>query len=233
MPDKQSIFLSTDEAVAAIGSDFSQYPSQITLYSALWPLVFGSEAYMMRDPDRPAVWIKTPDIKELRQVPIEDLGDWIVRRLKQIPVSCDHLARICSLVFQTPVAAGCGLQKDGSTGVWVETRMDDFVCCQCGRCCRTLDYRDGCSLADYRRWRDAGRTDILAWVGTVKRAGAVTACRIWIVPGTNRYADGCPWLTRSPDQNRYICSIHEIRPTICRQYPGSRKHARMTGCRGF
>jgi Fe-S-cluster containining protein len=35
-----------------------------------------------------------------------------------------------------------------------------------------------------------------------------------------------------PDRNRYRCTIHDIRPTICRQYPGSRKHARMTGCRG-
>lgn len=233
MPDKQTIFLSIDEAVEAVHNDFSQYPSQFNLLSTLWPMVFGSQAYLMRDPDRSTVWIKTSDANRLRQVPIDVLGQWIVRRLKQVTITVDHLARICSLVFQTPVVAGPRSVADPTPGIWVHTGMGDFVCRQCGRCCQALDYRDGCTVADYQRWQDRGRTDILAWVGTVAHAGEVTSCQIWMVPGTNQFADVCPWLNVSQTTGRSICSIYDVRPMICRQYPGSRKHARMTGCRGL
>jgi Fe-S-cluster containining protein len=43
----------------------------------------------------------------------------------------------------------------------------------------------------------------------------------------------CPWLTKIPTQNRWECQIHGVRPAVCRQYPGSRKHAEITGCPGF
>lgn len=233
MPDKSTIFLSIDEAVEAVGNDFSQYPSQFNLFSVLWPLVFGSSAYLMRDPEGPGVWLKTSEVKQPRKVSIDDIGGWIVRRLKQLNLSAEHLARICTLVFQTPSVAGPGPMTDSPPGIWVHTRMEGFVCSQCGRCCRRLTYHDGCSVADYRRWQDTGRTDILEWVGTVKQAGVVTACQIWMEPGTNRYAEDCPWLMKSNTPGRFICTIHDVRPTICRQYPGSRKHARMTGCRGI
>ena len=116
--------------------------------------------------------------------------------------------------------------------VWVDTGMADFTCLRCGHCCRTLDYRDGCSVDDYRRWQALGREDILAWVGVVGQEGRIKAVRIWMEPGTNRYAEVCPWLGKTKDPKRFRCTIHEVRPMICRQYPGSRKHARMTGCRG-
>lgn len=48
----------------------------------------------------------------------------------------------------------------------------------------------------------------------------------------NRIAKTCPWLKRLPDRDRYACRIHDVRPSLCRQYPGTRKHARMTGCGG-
>ena len=32
---------------------------------------------------------------------------------------------------------------------------------------------------------------------------------------------------------RSVCTIQDVKPGICRQYPSSRKHAVMTGCPGF
>ena len=55
----------------------------------------------------------------------------------------------------------------------------------------------------------------------------------WVDPETGIKTVGCPWLKRVPGSGRLECQIHEVKPDVCRQYPGSRKHARMTGCIGF
>jgi hypothetical protein len=77
------------------------------------------------------------------------------------------------------------------------------------------------------------RDDIIRWVGLEIRRDNDRAYRIWIDPDTGRPADVCPWLIRVPGSHLYKCGIHEEKPEICRLYPGSRKHAVMTGCRGF
>lgn len=225
-------FLTLDQAIDAIGRDFEQYPYQANLYSSLWPLVFGQGAYLMRDPDRKIVWAKTPTAKKPFPIQADALGPRIIVHLRQHPVSPEQMARIATRVFQTIVEAGRASGSDSLPGIWVDISMGTFVCTRCGHCCRSLNYHDGCGVADYRRWQDLGRTDILDWVGTIRYNGQPTACRIWMLPGTNQFADSCPWLKKSSDQDRYRCTIHDVRPTICRQYPGSRKHARLTGCRG-
>lgn len=230
MPDKDRLFLTSDEAVEAVRYDFAQYPSQLNLFSAIWPMVFGDDAYLLREPGCRTVWAKTPDVRKPRPARSKTLGEWIVRRLKKDPVSPEQLAGICTLVFQSPVVAGS--EPDFPPGIWVDTGMDGFACVQCGHCCRTLSYHDGCTADDCRRWEALGRTDILERVGRVRQNGELSACRIWMDPGTNRFADTCPWLLSSGEAGRFVCTIHDIRPTICRQYPGSRKHARMTGCQG-
>ncbi|WP_319409702.1 YkgJ family cysteine cluster protein [uncultured Desulfosarcina sp.] len=232
MPEKERLFLKIDEAVEAIRADFAQYDSQFNLLSVIWPMVFGDETYIMRNAGNPTVWAKISGRTKLISSSEDDLKQRIVDQLKRLPPDPQHLAGICAHVFGAPATAGSGPEPDLLPGIWVDTDMADFVCTQCGRCCRTLNYHDGCSLRDYQRWLDLGRTDILDWVGIIKQDGQVTACRIWVLPGTNDFAETCPWLTMSPDPNRYVCAIHDVRPTICRQYPGSRKHARMTGCGG-
>ena len=232
MPEKERLFLKFDEAVEAIRGDFAQYASQFNLLSVIWPMVFGEGTYILRDAGNPTVWAKIPGKTKLVPSSEDDIKKRIVEQLKRFPPDLQHLAGICSLVFGAHATADSGSEPDVLPGIWVDTDMADFVCAQCGRCCRTLNYHDGCSVRDYQRWLDLGRTDILEWVGTIRQHGRVTACRIWVMPGTNDFAEACPWLTLSPDQNRYVCTIHDVRPTICRQYPGSRKHARMTGCCG-
>jgi Fe-S-cluster containining protein len=232
MRDREKLFLTRDQALEALGRDFMQYPAQMSLLSTLVPMICGDSAYLMRDAGRPTVWLKTPELKRPLQLHEERVGEWLVHRLKAVPPSIEQLAAICTRVFQTSVTA-VAQTAASPPGVRIHTGMDAFSCRMCGRCCRTLDYRDGCSLADYRRWVESGRTDILRWVGVVREKGRTVACRIWIVPGTNRFAVSCPWLKPADRPDRYVCSIHDVRPTICRQYPGTRKHARMTGCRGF
>jgi hypothetical protein len=232
MPNKERLFLTIDETVAAIHGVFAQYASQVNLLSVIWPMVFGYGAYVLRDAHNRSIWAKTSVNAKLIRSSEYDLKKRIVDQLKRLPPEPEHLARICSRVFGAHATAGPGPEPDALPGIWIDTDMADFVCIQCGRCCRTLNYHDGCSVGDYQRWQALGRTDILDWVGTIRQHGQVTACRIWVTPGTNDFAETCPWLTLSFDQNRYVCAIHDVRPTICRQYPGSRKHARMTGCGG-
>ena len=233
MTKKERLYLTRDQAIDAIARDFEQYPSQINLWASLMAMVFGDDAYLLKDPRGAQLWIKTPDRKKPFQIDEERVGAWLVQQLQTACPPIERLAHICSRVFQTPVMPAGDTDDPSSSGVWVETGMAGFVCRQCGHCCRTLEYQDGCSLADYRRWQQLGRTDILEWVGTTRNAGKLMACKIWMLPGTNRFADNCPWLKKLNGQNRYACTIYDLRPTICRDYPGSRKHARMTGCRGL
>jgi Fe-S-cluster containining protein len=143
------------------------------------------------------------------------------------------LAAVCSRVFQNRAV----VDKDphtGSTGIRIRTGMEAFVCRQCGRCCRNLDYHNELTTADVDRWNALGRKDILDWVGVfTSEAGGQTTYRIWMTPGTRTLAEICPFLKKVPTENRWICSIHEVKPSICRNYPVSRKHGTMTGCPGF
>ena len=232
MPDSRRLFLTINQAIQAIANDLNQYPPQLNTLSTLLTMAFGDDAYLLKASDGSRVWVNAPCLVKPCAMPIDALGGWIVDQMKKQAMSPDRLAGICTRVFQTPVVAAVGDNGVDPAGVWVNTGMDGFKCRQCGRCCKVLNYRNGCSVSDYRRWVASNRDDIIPWVGVVRKKGRIVACRIWMVPGTNRFADACPWLKRADRPNRYVCSIHDVRPSICRQYPGSRKHARMTGCRG-
>ena len=232
MKEKDRLFLTVNQAVEAVAKDFEQYPFQRRRVALLVPMVYGDSAYVTGGVKNGTIWLKTPDQKKPIPIDEKQIGRLLIQRLIKNPPTIEKLAEICSLVFQTPCSPACKGESPSVPGIWVTTGMEMFRCLQCGHCCRTLDYRDGCSVKDYQRWQKLGRTDILRWVGVVKESGKVTACRIWMVPGTNRFADACPWLKRGDRPKRFVCSIHDVRPVICRQYPGSRKHARLTGCCG-
>ena len=232
MPGKERLFLSTGEAVDAVSTALTHYPSQFNLISVVWPMVFGHETYVVRDPSRRTIWAKTSKHSKLITANEDDLKQWIIGRLKQSPPPLQQLAHICSQVFGTPVVAGSTQTAKATAGIWIDTDMADFECIRCGHCCRSLNYHDRCSTNDYRRWQALGRDDILDWVGMVCKDGEVIAYRIWMEPGTNHYAETCPWLKQVDQSGRTQCIIHDVRPAVCRQYPGTRKHARMTGCLG-
>jgi Fe-S-cluster containining protein len=233
MQENGNLFLSAREAVEAVSIALCQYSFQFNLISAVWPLAFGRDAYVMRDSNRRDYWAKTAKHGKLLAAGEDDLKQLVANQLKQSWPPLDTLALICRQVFGTPTHAVLQSSTgEGTGGIWIKIDMTDFQCIQCGHCCRTLNYRDGCSLDDYRRWQKLGRDDILDWVGTVQKDGDIIACRIWMEPGTNQYAEICPWLQQVDRSGRSLCTIYDVRPTVCRQYPGTRKHARLTGCRG-
>jgi Fe-S-cluster containining protein len=232
MPEKERHFFSIDEALEAVRSAFAQYPSQLNLLRARWPMVFGDSAYILPGNRHRTAWTKFPGKAKLILSGEDDLKQHIMDQLNRWPPTANRLADICSQIFGVHATPGIRPGPGAFSGIWIDIDMSGFECLQCGHCCRTLNYHDGCSVSDYQRWLDLDRTDILAWVGTVREKGRVSACRIWMLPGTNRFAEECPWLKRRADQKSYVCTIHDVRPKICRQYPGSRKHARLTGCRG-
>ena len=154
-----------------------------------------------------------------------------VDELEQTRPPLEVLAAVCRRVFRTVAQPGES-DRSGEPGIWLFTGMEDFSCRQCGHCCRNLDYYDQLTEADYNRWQALGRTDILKKVRRVKLANNTFAYRMWERTGTGKTVSPCPWLHKIPTQNRWECRIHDVRPEICRQYPGSRKHAEMTGCPG-
>lgn len=229
MDEKKRLFLTPSEALAAIRNDFGQYAPQVRLFINLAAQVFEPGALVREGSGRDEFWLRTGRTEPLRRVSGRELGHHIVDRLKSAPPSLERLAAICYQVFQARTVPGADGDREG---LWVETGMERFVCRQCGQCCRNLRFRDAGTAADYRRIRRLGRDDILAWMAPVHRDGKLVACRLWVDPATGRYAERCPWLEETAP-GEYRCRIHEVRPEICRQYPGTRKHAEMTGCIGF
>lgn len=83
-------------------------------------------------------------------------------------------------------------------------------CLMCGDCCRAFGGHLHASEPDLQRWREQGRDDLLQRVSPIGW--------IWIDPATKRLEDPCPFIVRLDDEH-YGCSIHEIKPDICRAYP--------------
>lgn len=89
------------------------------------------------------------------------------------------------------------------------------------------------SVSDIEMWEDNGREDILDWVDTIVLEGIVCSYDIWIDPESGEEAHSCPWLRKIADTEGYQCSIHTVKPEVCRKFPTSRKHAEDVGCPGF
>lgn len=161
-----------------------------------------------------------------------ELGNLLLSTLETRMPGIPKLAELCELVFQSP--AYPGTDEDGNRrGILVETGMESFVCRQCGKCCRSLDYRFELTEDDVRMWKKLGRKDILEWVAEFRRRGRAASYAIWVTPGTREFAPVCPWLKEIAGTGKWECLIHEVKPDVCRQYPASIKHARMTGCPAF
>jgi hypothetical protein len=77
---------------------------------------------------------------------------------------------------------------------------------------------------DLERWERDGRQDILDYV---------VFGDLWISPRTGEDLTRCPWRRKLPNKDKYIYRIHDSKPKHCRDYPLSKKHALLTGCRGF
>ena len=234
MSAENRIFLTPEEALAAIRIDFNQYPPQNRLFLDLGPLILGPEHALIEDPHHDSVWITAPEKGRgrMRKCNFRELGDYLCHTLEKIRPDPKRLADLCARVFDANAYAAKN-GSEGHEGIWLETGMDEFECRQCGRCCRNLDYRFELTETDYQLWQRLGRTDIMEWVAAFRRNGGTISYAIWITPGTRNYASDCPWLKKIPGTDRWECTIHDVKPEVCREYPASRKHAQMTGCEAF
>ena len=230
--EKESVFLTLDQAVAAVCIDFRQYAPQVMLFCEVLRLVSDDRTPIRPDIPKKGVWIKLAGRKSMRWLEGEALVAHLCETLRRTRLSPEKLAAVCARVFQARAFAAVS-PETGEAGVRIETGMEAYSCRQCGQCCRFLDYHDAVTAADVARWQALGRSDILAWVGGYRREGGNPVYRIWVDPATGRLVETCPFLKHDAAGNRWVCRIHDVKPGICRQYPVSRKHARMTGCRGF
>jgi Fe-S-cluster containining protein len=84
-------------------------------------------------------------------------------------------------------------------------------CMACGVCCELYGGYLHASKADLERWQRLGRNDLLELVGPFGW--------IWVDPQDGRRGAPCPFLHRI-DEHVVRCGIHEIKPDMCRAYPG-------------
>lgn len=230
--EKESIFLTTKEALEAICIDFRQYEPQILLFCSILGLISKNTIRFKHEHGRQGLWVSQEGRSNMRWLEGCELIDFMCAAIDRTQWNSELLTAVCSRVFQSRARPGVD-PKSGRNGLTIETQMELFACRQCGRCCRVLDYQHEVTEDDVRRWKAAGRVDILEWVETISRDGAEPAYRIWVEPRTRQRAATCPFLKKDPASNRWQCRIHADKPRICRNYPVSHKHAVMTGCPGF
>ncbi len=83
-------------------------------------------------------------------------------------------------------------------------------CNQCGKCC--TKYANGglsASTTELEYW-EVFRPDISEYVLNGD---------IWTNPNTGEKIEQCPWLRKSPNQEKYFCDIYNDRPNDCKYYP--------------
>jgi len=112
-----------------------------------------------------------------------------------------------------------------------------FNCTNCGKCCTHAPYMGTMSAheEDLQRWEEAGRQDILDTAYIFEWGeGEDRTADLWMDPKTgDEVTSGiCPWV-KQVDEDNWHCTIHEVRPNVCRNYPVSREQRDSFGCPGF
>ena len=230
--ENASIFLTTREAIQAIITDFRQYDPQIILFSGIICLITNNQIHLKRAPAKNGAWINRSGTSQMKWLDGSELVEYMCDAISRTRWHPDLLAAVSARVFQARAMPDVDADS-GEVGVRIETNMEGFRCRQCGACCRYLDYHNEVTAEDVAFWKASGRNDILKWVDEISRDGQTQGYRAWVIPGTQKEADTCPFLEKEPDSRLWRCRIQDVKPAICRQYPLNRKHAVMSGCRGF
>ena len=232
MSDRDTIFLTQQQAQEAVCIDFLRYEPQVMLFSEVLRVVSHGNAVIKQDAEKEGRWVAFKPGSKMVWMDGHALGEYVCRLLREKDLDLDDMVSVCARVFQARAYPGTDPESKRK-GIYIETGMEGFSCRQCGDCCKFLDYHDALTPADVKVWERIDRQDILARVGVSRVPGEETKYRIWVEPGSNNLAEQCPFLKHLPAENRWICQIHDVKPRICREYPVSRKHGLMTGCPGF
>jgi len=230
--EKETIFLTTTEAIKAMIADFRQYAPQIILFSGIMPLITDNRIHLKREPGRNGAWVNRAGKYQMKWLHGPELVEYMCHAIDETQWHPDLLAAVCARVFRTRAAPEKD-EKTGNPGVRIETHMEAFHCRQCGFCCRFLDYRNEITADDVALWKASGRNDILKWVNEISIKGEARRYLAWVIPGTQKQADTCPFLVKAKKPRQWRCRIHDVKPAICRQFPLNRKHAVMSNCSGF
>ena len=113
---------------------------------------------------------------------------------------------------------------------------ENFNCTGCGKCCTYGPYMRTMSAGeeDLQRWEDEGRQDILDTADIFSWGdGEDRTADLWMDPktGDERNSDRCPWVKKVGKDN-WHCTIHELRPNVCRNYPVNKKQRDEFECPG-
>ena len=90
-------------------------------------------------------------------------------------------------------------------------------CIQCGRCC--MNMHGTADHEDIERWED--RPDIMNTVEVFDNSFA----DLWFSKITGEEATRCPWLRKVRGKDIYKCTIHDVKPNVCRNFPINKEHA--------
>lgn len=230
--ENESIFLTTREAIQAVVSDFRHYAPQIILFSGIIRMITDDGIHLKREPKKNGAWVSQPGKSQMKWMNGPELVEYMCDTIAHTRWNQRLLTDVCARVFQTRAEPDTD-PNTGKTGISIETHMEAFACRQCGRCCRFLDYQNEVTAEDVALWRKWGRNDILKWVCEIRNDRQPEKYQAWVIPGTNKQTETCPFLEKTSDTKQWKCRIHDAKPAICRQYPLNRKHAIMSGCRGF
>jgi len=223
MVDKALKFLSSEDAINEVFVDLAVHPDK-WYELALFAKVYG---FLTNGIARPGeansnaenivekgIWYTAKGEKIEKFIPVYDFKNLAIALIPKVKSRIDEIAQ----VYEWTMWVNTFLNKgpDGKEGLWVETEMEKFRCARCGHC-----------------WRNEKRWDILEWVDIMRVGGEELFADIWFSPTTGEDTTRCPWLRKLPNKNIYKCRIHETKPSHCRNFPKSKKHALTTGCRGF
>ena len=102
-------------------------------------------------------------------------------------------------------------------------------CTQCGRCCTNPGFMGSMQATadDLEMWRTAGRWDVLEWCWVIDDD---VGGDLWISPVTGIEASRCPFVRKRRGQDKYDCTIYDVRPEVCRNYPLAIGHMQSIGC---
>ena len=154
--EKDSVYLTVDEALEAIQSDFRQYGPQLMLFCEVHRLIAPTGVVMKRDSSKNGVWVNVPGKSAMRWLAGSELVAYMCELVETTDIRPELLASLCNRVFHTRSWTTVDSQS-GQIGIHVETGMEGFECRQCGYCCKSLEYRNELTAADVVRWKQQNR----------------------------------------------------------------------------
>ena len=160
MLDKDSIFLTREQAIEAVCLDFRQYDPQILLFSEILRVIPAEALVASREMGKEGLWISQTGSRNMRWFEGSELIDMMCEILLKADPNPEALSAICMRVFRTRAFPDRN-SASGQSGIRVLTGMEDFCCQQCGKCCQSLDYQSEITKEDVIRWKRLGRIDIL------------------------------------------------------------------------